>query len=120
LIHNVSIEVTDVKRSGEFYDALLRPLGWRRHVDSPDAIGYGITKPVFFITAKGLPQPSFGHICFAAVGVAAVKGAWENAIVKGGIDAGEPGAKPRFGVGYYSAFVKDPDGYEIEVTVAPE
>ena len=38
MIHHVSVEVDDLERSGRFYDAVLRPLGWRRHLDTDERI----------------------------------------------------------------------------------
>ena len=32
----------------------------------------------------------------------------------GGTDEGPPGIRPHYGVGYYAAFVRDPDGYKLE------
>lgn len=120
MIHYISIGVSDLRRSGEFYDAILAPLGWRRQYDEGSTIGWGLQKPVFYISSQTAPGPSFGNLCFAANGVAAIKAAFEAAMQRGGIEAGPPGSQPRYGVGYYSAFVTDPDGYQLELTVAPE
>jgi catechol 2,3-dioxygenase-like lactoylglutathione lyase family enzyme len=120
LIANVAISVTDLKRSGEFYDALLTPIGWRRHIEDGQKIGWGRARPTFIVTTKGMPQPGFGQICLGAIGIAAIKAAWE-AVDKQGLGVtGELGGKPRYSSGAYSAFVTDPDGYEIELTVAPQ
>ena len=117
VIHHVTLEVSDPQRSGVFYDALLAPLGWRRHFDEERTIGWGISKPVFFVSSQRPARPGFGHVCFSAKGIAAVKAAWESAVGAGGISTGEPGAQARHGSGSYSAFLTDPDGHSIEVTV---
>jgi predicted lactoylglutathione lyase len=36
------------------------------------------------------------------------------ALAAGGADAGAPGLRPRYGPGYYAAFVVDPDGHKVE------
>ena len=36
------------------------------------------------------------------------------AIEAGGEDNGQPGERPHCHAGYYAAFVRDPDGYNIE------
>jgi catechol 2,3-dioxygenase-like lactoylglutathione lyase family enzyme len=118
MIHHVSVAVSDLERSAAFYDALLAPLGWRRHVDAPSAIGYGLREPVFFIREHGSPHPGTGHTCFAASGSPAVKAAWEAGISAGGRDDGKPGPRPHYGPGYYSAYLLDPDGYRVEVAVS--
>ena len=118
MIHHVVLEVADLERSGAFYDALLAPLGWRRHYDKNNTIGWGIAKPVFFITSDGGPQPGFGHVCFGALGIAAVKAAWEAGANAGGQSTREPGAGERYGARSYSAYLDDPDGHSLEITVA--
>lgn len=35
----------------------------------------------------------------------------------GGADNGAPGPRPDFRLTYYAAFLKDPDGYEVEVVI---
>ena len=38
----------------------------------------------------------------------------------GGNPVGEPGERRSHGSGSYSAFLQDPDGYEIEVTIGSD
>ncbi len=120
MIHHVGIEVSDLERSAAFYDALLGPLGWRRQVDSAQSVGWGMDGPVFFVSARGDSVPGTGHICFAAKSIPAVKAAWEAGLGAGGSDDGRPGGRPQYGPGYYSAYLKDPDGWRVEVAVAAE
>jgi catechol 2,3-dioxygenase-like lactoylglutathione lyase family enzyme len=117
VLHHVLLEVADLQRSGSFYDALLAPLGWRRHFDDENTIGWGIAKPVFFIAVNHSPAPGFGIVSFSASGIAAVKAAWEGGVAGGGTSVSEPGTGRSHGSGPYSAFLKDPDGYDVEITV---
>lgn len=117
MIHHVSVEVSDLERSGRFYDALLETLGWRRQIDSEEAIGWGIVKPLFFATAQPQATAGGGHVCFAASGTSAVKAAWEAGVAAGGTDDGAPGPRPEYGPSYYSAYLRDPDGHRVEVAV---
>lgn len=117
MIHHVSIEVSDLERSSDFYDAVVAPLGWRRHGESGRRIGWGISRPVFFISDSGPARPGAELVCFAAPGIAAVKGAWERGIGAGGADGGGPGQRAELGPVYYSAYLLDPDGYRIEIAV---
>jgi catechol 2,3-dioxygenase-like lactoylglutathione lyase family enzyme len=119
VIQHASFEVSDIERSGAFYDALFGPLGWRRQFDDGTRIAWGIAKPIFVITARRAPSPDFGHICFGATGIAAVKAAWEAGIAAGGSDDGKPGPRD-YAPGYYSAYLRDPDGYRVEVAVGTE
>jgi catechol 2,3-dioxygenase-like lactoylglutathione lyase family enzyme len=120
MIHHVLLEVGDLERSGEFYDAMLGPLGWRRHYEEDETIGWGIAKPVFFISSRHQPRAGFGLISFSALGIAAVKAAWEAGTRSGGESVSEPGATNGRPSGPYSAFLRDPDGYEVEITVGSD
>ena len=108
MLHHVILEVSDLDRSAAFYDALLAPLGWRRHFEENETIGWGIAKP------------GFGLLSFSGLGIVAVKAAWEGGVRGGGESTGEPGERRSVASGSYSAFLKDPDGYEIEVTVGSD
>jgi catechol 2,3-dioxygenase-like lactoylglutathione lyase family enzyme len=117
VIHHVSVEVGDLERSGRFYDSLLEPLGWRRHIETDEVIGWGIVRPVFFASARRRAVAGGGHVCFAATGIPAVKAAWEAGVGAGGGDDGAPGPRPEYGPSYYSAYLRDPDGHRVEVAV---
>ena len=120
MIHHVSVDASDLERSGRFYDALLGPLGWRRQVESEERIGWGIVKPVFFVTARDPIGPGGGHVAFTASGIPAVRAAWEEAAAAGGEHDGAPGPRPEYGAGYYSAYLRDPDGHRVEVAVGSD
>lgn len=117
MIHHVSFEVSDLEAAGRFYDAVLGALGWRRHGEAPDLIGWGIVKPVFYASTRHRVAPGGGHVCFSANGIPAVKGAWEAGLAAGGSDEGAPGQRPEYGASYYSAYLRDPDGNRVEVAV---
>jgi catechol 2,3-dioxygenase-like lactoylglutathione lyase family enzyme len=120
MLHHVLLEVGDLERSASFYDSMLAPLGWRRHYEENRTIGWGIAKPVFFISAHHDPQPGFGLLSFSALGIVAVKAAWENGVKAGGTTVSDPGERRSPGSGSYSAFLTDPDGYEIEITIGSD
>src|SRR6201999_2154925 len=120
MLHHVLLEVGDLERSASFYDTMLAPLGWRRHFEQDKTIGWGIAKPVFFISAHHDPKPGYGLLSVSGLGIVAVKAAYENGIKAGGISVAEPGERRSYGSGSYSAFLKDPDGYEIEITVGSD
>ena len=120
MIHHVVLGVSDLEGSAAFYDSLLSPLGWRRHLEDDGMIGWGIAKPVFFVSEDAKTKPTHGLVCFSAPGIAAVKAAWESGIARGGGEITGPGESRRTGSGSYSAFLADPDGHSIEVTVSSE
>lgn len=120
MLHHVLLEVSDLEQSGWFYDSLLSPLGWRRHFEQDSTIGWGIAKPVFFISQNHSPAARFGLISFSAAGIAAVKAAFEAGVDAGGTGVSEPGRTRGHGSGSYSAFLRDPDGYDLEVTIGSD
>jgi catechol 2,3-dioxygenase-like lactoylglutathione lyase family enzyme len=120
VIHHVVLGVSDLEGSAAFYDALLAPLGWRRHLEQDGMIGWGIAKPVFFVAADAGATAPHGLVSFSAPGLAAVKAAWEGGLANGGRGLDAPGEARRTGSGSYSAFLADPDGHSIEVTVSSD
>jgi catechol 2,3-dioxygenase-like lactoylglutathione lyase family enzyme len=117
VIHHASVEVSDLERAAAFYDAVLGPLGWRRQVETDERIGWGIVRPKFFVSQRRAAAAGGGHIAFGANGISAVKAAWEGGVRAGGINQGDPGQRPEYGPTYYAAYLRDPDGHRIEVTV---
>jgi catechol 2,3-dioxygenase-like lactoylglutathione lyase family enzyme len=120
MIHHVSLSASDIDRSGRFYDAVLSPLGWRRHVDTSDQVGWGIVRPVFFVSREDHGIAGGCEVCFSANAIPAVRAAWEGGVAAGGRDDGTPGNRPEYGPGYYSAFLRDPEGHRVEVVVSTD
>lgn len=120
MLHYVTLGVSDIQRSGAFYDALLAPLAWRRQYESSSAIGWGLIRPVFYVITNETTHPGFGSVSFPAKSIPAVKAAWEAGVGHGGETESEPGAPPLLGTASYAARLRDPDGYSVEVAVAPD
>ena len=117
MLHHVLLEVDDLERSASFYDSMLAPLGWRRHFDEDETIGWGIAKPVFFISAHHDPQPGLRTAQRLRPRDRRRQGGLGERDQSGRHRASaEPGERRSYGSGSYSAFLKDPDGYEIEIT----
>jgi catechol 2,3-dioxygenase-like lactoylglutathione lyase family enzyme len=116
VIDHVGLEVTDLARSGRFYDGVLFALGARRMFESPHAIAYGINGPDLWIVVRGRePAPGYGHIALSATGRAAVDAAHAAGLANGGEDDGPPGPRPNYGRSYYAAYLRDPDRLRVEV-----
>ena len=120
LLHHVSVGACDVPKAAQFYDKILRALGFKRVMEFlPYAVGYGLTAPEFWVQTPADGQaPSIGngvHICFAARSESAVQAFHTAAMQAGGKDEGAPG--PDYGPTYYGAFVRDPDGNKLEAMV---
>jgi catechol 2,3-dioxygenase-like lactoylglutathione lyase family enzyme len=116
MIDHVGFEVSELRRSARFYDAIFFALGARRMFESEHAIAYGINGPVWWIVVRGRPPaPGYGHVALHASGKAAVDAAHAAGLANGGIDDGAPGPRPQYGRRYYAAYMRDPDGLRLEV-----
>ena len=114
MFDHVSIGVSDIKRTGKFYDAALRPLGFSRLSDGESSLGYGDKGVQLWISATPRPvkadMESGLHFCFSARDRAAVDAFHAAALKAGGKDNGKPGIRKDYSPNYYAAFVVDPDG----------
>jgi catechol 2,3-dioxygenase-like lactoylglutathione lyase family enzyme len=98
VLDHVALEVADLARAARFYDAIMRPLGGRRIVDSPDGIGYGRDRPDLWIMPRaaddarrataGNAAPARGHVGIAAAGRRAVDAAHAAGLAAGARRAG--------------------------------
>jgi catechol 2,3-dioxygenase-like lactoylglutathione lyase family enzyme len=118
VIHHAGVEVSERERSGRFYDAVLGPLGWRRLVDEPGRVGWGIVRPVFFVSTTGPVVSGGSYVCFAAKTIPAVRASWEGGIAAGGSDDGAPGVQ--YGGANFAAYLRDPDGHRVEIAVSTD
>ena len=118
-IGHFSIGVSDLARSGSFYDALLATIGAARRFEKPDFICYGTSSGEFFVVNvlddKTKPiAPSNGfHVCFAAPDPDAVRRFHAIGLIHGGSDNGAPGYRRQYAPDYYGAFLIDPDGHHV-------
>jgi len=123
MIDHVSFGVRDVAKTKRFYDAALKPLGYKCLSAGEGSLGYGSDAVMLWISSTDDPVPadmkSGLHFCFAAPNVAAVGAFHAAALHAGGRDNGVPGLRPEYGPDYYAAFVIDPDGYRIEAYYGP-
>ena len=112
----MSIQCADVEASARFFDAVLVPLGGRRVMEFDGAIGYGIPPlPTFWIgprqTGEGFRET---HIAFEAPDRQRVRAFFEAAQAVGAEVLHGPRLWPEYHPSYYGAFVRDPDGNNIE------
>jgi catechol 2,3-dioxygenase-like lactoylglutathione lyase family enzyme len=81
-------------------------------------IGWGVTEPVFWLTARAAPAAGYGHVALRAAGKAAVDAAYAAALQAGGAGDGVPGPRPQYGPRYYAAYLRDPDGLRVELVAS--
>ena len=116
MLDHLSIQCADMAASAAFYDAALSPLGGQRLMDFGTAIGYGVPpKPDFWIgrqsTGEGFRE---SHIAFSAPDRASVRAFFDAAVAHGGEALHVPRLWPEYHATYYGAFVRDPDGNNVE------
>ena len=125
MLHHISIGVSDLQRSGVFYDACLGPLGFRRvwedirSGEQYQAIGYGVEdgKDKFALKERHSESLSAGqgfHLAFTAPSCDAVAAFHAAAMALGATDRGGPKVWAEFGDSYFAAYVIDPDGWQLE------
>jgi catechol 2,3-dioxygenase-like lactoylglutathione lyase family enzyme len=114
MIDHIGIHVTDLARTTAFYEKALAPLGYKLVMTWEHYAGFGVGgKPDFWVEGKREPKDRV-HVAFRAKGRDEVRAFYEAAIAAGGTDNGAPGMRPHYHPDYYSAFVLDPDGHNVE------
>jgi catechol 2,3-dioxygenase-like lactoylglutathione lyase family enzyme len=113
MIDHMGVLVSDLDASVAFYARALAPLGYALVMRIPQVAGFGVGgKPDFWLAA-GKPTDKL-HVAFRAKGRAEVRAFHDAAIAAGGTDNGAPGIRAMYHPDYYGAFVRDPDGHNIE------
>jgi catechol 2,3-dioxygenase-like lactoylglutathione lyase family enzyme len=116
MIDHVSIQCADFAASATFYDAVLAPLDCVRVLDSGELIGYGTAPNLDFCIGTQTTGEGFreSHFAFAATSRAAVDAFFAAASALGAEVLYEPKLWPEYHADYYGAFVRDPDGNNVE------
>ena len=100
MLHYAAVKVSDLERSGAFYDSILAPLGWRRQKAPANSVSWGLIKAEFFIELSDTQQTGLrpdlvpreehpGGQGLVRVGLAPTAAS----------PVAEPGAAPSFGAG---------------------
>lgn len=120
MIDHIGIRVRDFARSKAFYDAALAPLGMSflnllppEDTDGAKVGGFGAEAACFWIEEDVAQTPPL-HVAFRAHNRQDVDAFHAAALSAGGLDNGAPGVRPHYHAAYYGAFVRDPDGHNIE------
>lgn len=116
VLDHLSIQCADVAASADFYDRALAPLGVVRIMEFGEAVGYGAPpRPDFWIgpavTGEGFRE---AHIAFHAEDRSAVRACFDAAVGVGVEVLHAPRLWPEYHPDYFGAFVRDPDGNNVE------
>ena len=114
-LDHISAPVRDLRAARKFYTAALGAIGMRVNLEVSSAFGMGSKKEKIFWLTCARTASGRGHYAFRVGSRAEVDAFYAAAIDAGGIDHGGPGPRPGYGPNYYAAFVKDPEGNNIEV-----
>ena len=119
MIDHLGINCADFAASAAFYDKVLGVLGHSRLMDVGVGIGYGTEGPAFWISEQPSAGPASGanrevHIAFTAPDAATVRAFFDAATGLGAEVLHEPRLWPEYHAHYYGAFVRDPDGNNVE------
>jgi len=116
MLDHVALQCADIPASASFYDHVLSPLGITRVMDFGQTIGFGDSgKPDFWIgphvTGDGFRE---SHVAFAAQNRDCVDAFFAAAVDLGAAVLHPPRLWPEYHPCYYGAFVRDPDGNNVE------
>lgn len=116
MLDHLEIQCQDLAASSAFYDTVLATLGGQQIMVFEEAIGYGIPPmPEFWIgrhkTGEGFRE---SHIAFTAPDRATVRAFFDAAVKHGAEVLHEPKLWPEYHANYFGAFVRDPDGNNVE------
>lgn len=115
----VTAGTNNLNRAMEFYDPVLKTLGYARRVTRHDEAGYAEAGDIrcryWVVYPFDKQEATVGNGCMTALVAgsrAAVDAFHAAAMLYGGTDEGPPGLRP-FHENFYAAFVRDPDGNKI-------
>ena len=117
-LDHVAISTADYPTSLAFYERALAPLGitslMKFEGEDGNVAGLGSEQPFLWIGDGGKLTGGRVHLAFRANTHAEVDAFYAAAIAAGGKDNGPPGLRPHYHATYYTAYVFDPDGHNIE------
>jgi catechol 2,3-dioxygenase-like lactoylglutathione lyase family enzyme len=114
MLDHISLRVQDYPRAIAFYKAALAPIGYDVVMEFPNVAGLGEPgKPDLWISqSDGPTNPT--HLALRSERWR-VDMFYAAALGAGGSDNGPPGVRAHYHPNYYAAFVRDPEGNNIEV-----
>lgn len=120
MIDHLGINCSDWEKSKAFYDKVLGVLGYSRHRDFGVAIGYGADDhdDDFWIADASAGEATGPnrelHFAFSAKDPESVQAFFHTALALGAEPLHAPRLWPEYHANYYGAFVRDPDGNNVE------
>lgn len=118
VIDHFEIKVAAFEECRAFYMNVLEPLGIELKWSDENAAGFGLSSEpnVRFLIEEGVSN-STCHIAFSALDKRQVTAFHEAGLSAGGKCNGKPGLRSHYAPNYYSAFLIDPEGNNVESVV---
>ena len=120
MIDHISVDVSDLKKSGHFYDNALKPLGYKMLMEAPQefrgrlVLGWGDSAETELYIGESISNKPRLHIAFRADNHKMVNEFYKAALAAGGKGNGKLGLRPEYHEYFYGTFILDPDGHNIE------
>ena len=116
---HVTVGTNDMTRARSFYAPVMAALGKQSFTEGAHHTGYGDAGGEQFwvlspFDGKSASVGNGSHVAFLAVDRAMVDAFHAAALASGGADEGAPGPRPHYHPNYYGAYVRDPDGNELQ------
>lgn len=114
-IDHLGIQCADLERSRRFYATVLASLGVKELTHDLPVHGFGDDHPFFWLgPTTGGSETRELHVAFAAADRAQVREFHRLAVDAGAEILHEPRVFTEYHPEYYGAFVRDPDGHNVE------
>ena len=116
MFDHVEFPVGRIVESRRFFTSVLQELGVEEFFfdKAAGSAGFGTGDITGLLVFEAELGPRRLHVCFSASSPEQVAAAYAVALKNGGQDNGGPGYRDHYSLGYYAAFVLDPDGNNIE------
>lgn len=115
MFDHIGLQVKDLAASVRFYEAALAPLGFVLCSRDETSAGFGPKDaPALWLYADKSAKAMRTHVAFKAEAKKAVDQFHAKGIAAGGTDNGKPGIRADYSPTYYAAFLRDPDGNNVE------
>lgn len=115
MIDHVAFYVSDLDASRKFYEQALAPLGFGLAFEIEGMVAFGPGGRPELALRVGEEPNRTAHVALAADDHETVDAFYAAAVAAGGSDNGPPGLREHYHPTYYAAFVRDPDGNNVEV-----
>ena len=116
MIDHISLQTDNFDAAVTWYDTVLAPLGYARVMGFAGAVGYGPAGgiPAFWLGTATDAGGRQSHIAFSAADRGQVQAFFRAAVELDSEVLHEPRVWPEYHANYYGAFVRDPDGNNVE------